>query len=78
MMPADLARTLEEEDPWFLRPTSRTQVAAVGTRREGSLSTQEAFGDEWTRFPEILDVHERIFSWYFEGPSPFAGKICGC
>jgi SAM-dependent methyltransferase len=29
-----------------------------------------AFGDEWQRFPQLLDVHRGIFEWYFEGPPP--------
>jgi hypothetical protein len=31
-------------------------VATVGT-----------FGDEWRCFPELYQVHKRIFAWYFEG-----------
>ncbi len=34
------------------------------------MRTQRAFGDEWSRFPELHAVHERIFQWYFEGPEP--------
>jgi len=39
-----------------------------------SMRTQRAFGDEWQRFPEIHDVHRRIFDWYFEGPEPVRWK----
>lgn len=35
-----------------------------------SVRTGQAFGDEWQRFPELLDVHRGIFDWYFEGPEP--------
>ena len=35
-----------------------------------SARTQSLFGDEWQRFPAILDVHETIFAWYFEGNGP--------
>jgi SAM-dependent methyltransferase/uncharacterized protein YbaR (Trm112 family) len=39
-----------------------------------SIRTLRAFGDEWQRFPEIHDVHRRIFDWYFEGPHPVRWK----
>ena len=39
-----------------------------------SKRTQQAFGDEWQRFPEVLAVHRRIFDWYFEGPVPVRWK----
>jgi SAM-dependent methyltransferase len=32
-----------------------------------SRRTQALFGDEWQRFPELLQVHAGIFRWYFEG-----------
>jgi SAM-dependent methyltransferase len=34
-----------------------------------SAKTQALFGDEWTRFPTIEAAHDRIFAWYFEGPT---------
>jgi SAM-dependent methyltransferase len=37
-----------------------------------SSRTQALFGDEWQRFPELLDVHVDIFRWYFEGDGPVA------
>lgn len=44
-----------------LLPTATSGVSA---------RTGRAFGDEWQRFPEVLDVHRGIFDWYFEGPEP--------
>jgi SAM-dependent methyltransferase len=38
------------------------------------MRTLRAFGDEWQRFPELLDVHRGIFDWYFEGPAPVPWK----
>jgi SAM-dependent methyltransferase len=32
--------------------------------------TLKAFGDEWTRFPDLLAVHRSVFRWYFEGQPP--------
>lgn len=40
----------------------------LGAASSAPSRTQRAFGDEWTRFPEIHPVHEGIFRWYFEGP----------
>jgi SAM-dependent methyltransferase len=39
-----------------------------------SVRTLNAFGEEWQRFPELLDVHRGIFDWYFEGPAPVPWK----
>jgi SAM-dependent methyltransferase len=39
-----------------------------------SMRTLRAFGEEWRRFPELHDVHGRIFDWYFAGPEPVEWK----
>ena len=49
-------------------PRPRSAYSHTSTR------TLHAFGDEWQRFPELLDVHRRIFDWYFEGPEPVRWK----
>jgi SAM-dependent methyltransferase len=69
LLPASTAASLvNEHRDYFdefpdLRPTDSSGSA-------DSVRTQNAFGDEWHRFPEIHDVHQRIFDWYFEGPEP--------
>lgn len=39
-----------------------------------SIRTLRAFGDEWQRFPEVLDAHRGIFDWYFDGSEPVRWK----
>jgi SAM-dependent methyltransferase len=39
-----------------------------------SIRTLNAFGDEWKRFPEVLEVHRKIFDWYFEGGAGVAWR----
>ena len=65
-----------------LRPSTRTSSVAIPSSlprsapaaSTASTRTLHAFGDEWQRFPELLEVHQRIFDWYFEGPEPVRWK----
>ncbi len=68
ILPADLAVTLETNYPSFFERHPTIRPTRATRERPMSVRTLRAFGDEWRRFPEILDVHERVFSWYFEGP----------
>jgi SAM-dependent methyltransferase/uncharacterized protein YbaR (Trm112 family) len=69
LLPAATLSSVVAQHPAFfakfpeLRPTS-TDAASDSVR------TQRAFGDEWQRFPELHEVHKRIFDWYFDGPEP--------
>jgi SAM-dependent methyltransferase/uncharacterized protein YbaR (Trm112 family) len=68
LLPVGTAGVLVAAHPGYfekfpaLRPKDATAAAP------DSIRTLRAFGDEWRRFPELFDVHRRIFDWYFEGP----------
>lgn len=72
ILPGDLAATLPAAHPEFFRRHPDLAPPQAGAVRRDTLRTLAAFGDEWQRFPELRAVHERIFSWYFEGPRPLA------
>jgi SAM-dependent methyltransferase len=74
MLPRDLAVAVSQEQPDFFARHPELSPAPAPAARPRSLSTLRAFGDEWTRFPELLTAHERIFEWYFEGPAPMVWK----
>jgi SAM-dependent methyltransferase/uncharacterized protein YbaR (Trm112 family) len=67
ILPADQAHTLADTHRDFftrhpdLAPPERPDMRSV------SVATLRTFGDEWQRFPELFQAHERIFDWYFEG-----------
>jgi SAM-dependent methyltransferase len=68
ILPDDLAGTLPGRFPRFFDEHPELRPRASSAARQGTLDTADAFGDEWQRFPELLDVHRQIFEWYFEGP----------
>jgi SAM-dependent methyltransferase/uncharacterized protein YbaR (Trm112 family) len=70
ILPEDLASTLLEAHPRFFARHPDLRPPAGAAVRRTALRTLRSFGDEWTRYPQLLDVHERIFHWYFEGPEP--------
>jgi SAM-dependent methyltransferase len=75
ILPAATRRTLAAEHPeFFARHPELLSPDMPTAARHASTRTLKAFGDEWQRFPELLEVHERIFEWYFEGPEPVAWK----
>jgi SAM-dependent methyltransferase len=70
ILPATTSGTLASCHPeFFARHPDLAPPAAVAGH-QASARTLHAFGDEWQRFPELLEVHQRIFDWYFEGPEP--------
>ena len=71
LLPEDLWGSLERDHPgFFTRHVELRRGPTQSGRRPLSASTQQAFGDEWLRFPEIHAVHNKIFGWYFDGPQP--------
>lgn len=77
ILPSDALETLVAAQPSFfqrfpeLRPATTARAGLISAR------TQRAFGDEWRRFPELHQIHRRIFEWYFEGPEPVRWKCAG-
>jgi len=73
LLPPAAASSLVAQHPAFFEahPDQRRHGANGAPE---SVRTQKAFGDEWQRFPEIHEVHKRIFDWYFEGPEPVRWK----
>lgn len=70
LLPQEAAHTLlNEHSEFFSRHPDLRPQAAAATRPE-SLRTLRAFGDEWQRFPDLMDEHRDVFHWYFEGPDP--------
>jgi len=74
ILPKEALRALVAAHPAFFDRYPGLTPATAQVDRPDSLRTQRAFGDEWQRFPELLDVHRRIFDWYFEGPEPVRWK----
>lgn len=74
ILPDDAAATLPRRHPEFFRRHPELLAPRAEAPRRESLRTLLAFGDEWQRFPEIMEVHERIFRWYFEGPEALEWK----
>jgi SAM-dependent methyltransferase len=74
LLPPTATVALVSRHPHFFErfPSLRPELSR-GVRTE-SRRTQEAFGDEWQRFPALLQAHRRIFEWYFEGPEPVRWK----
>lgn len=68
LLPDDLAATLPQRFGEFFAAHPELRPASSADTRQETLDTARAFGDEWQRFPELLDVHQQIFDWYFEGP----------
>ena len=74
ILPAATSGTLASEHPDFFARHPELLSPGAPTAHHASTRTLNAFGDEWQRFPELLEVHERIFEWYFEGPEPVDWK----
>ncbi len=73
ILPAATANTLTSDKlDFFTRHPELAEEA--GAQHQASTRTLQAFGDEWQRFPELLQVHRRIFAWYFEGPEAVRWK----
>ena len=72
ILPPDAAATLAERHAGFFDRHPDLRPATTAGREGTSVRTLRAFGDEWTRFPELLEVYTRIFEWYFQGPTPVA------
>lgn len=68
IMPQATTHTLVAEHGDFYRRHPQLLPSGSATGPAASIRTLHAFGDEWQRFPELLEVHQRIFNWYFEGP----------
>jgi SAM-dependent methyltransferase len=69
IMPRATTHTLVAEHPDFYRRHPQLLPSGADAGPTASIRTLQAFGDEWQRFPELLEVHQRIFDWYFEGPA---------
>jgi SAM-dependent methyltransferase len=74
IMPQATTHTLVAEHADFYRRHPQFLPSGSDARPAASVRTLQAFGDEWQRFPELLEVHQRIFDWYFEGPEPVRWK----
>jgi len=74
ILPDELMPTLLSEQEEFFQRHPGLRPACAASRPSATLSTLRAFGDEWQRFPEIHTIHERIFSWYFEGAGGVAWR----
>ena len=74
ILPTAVAGTLVTAHPQFFEQHSDLRPKQSGEAPHESLRTLRAFGDEWQRFPELLEVHARIFEWYFDGPEPVLWK----
>jgi SAM-dependent methyltransferase len=70
ILPAATIGTLASEHPDFFARHPELLSPGTAASQHASTRTLKAFGDEWQRFPELLEVHRRIFDWYFEGPEP--------
>jgi SAM-dependent methyltransferase len=71
VLPKTTASTLRAQYADFYH--RHPQLARGDTETDApttSVRTLQAFGDEWRRFPELLEAHAAIFRWYFEGPGP--------
>jgi len=68
IMPSATVHTLVGEHADFYRRHPHLLPSGSAPRPGASVRTLHAFGDEWRRFPELLEVHQPIFDWYFEGP----------
>jgi 2-polyprenyl-3-methyl-5-hydroxy-6-metoxy-1,4-benzoquinol methylase len=69
LLPRETAALLVAAHPSYFEKFPLRSPTASSEAPE-SIRTLQAFGDEWRRFPELHDVHRRIFAWYFEGPEP--------
>jgi SAM-dependent methyltransferase len=74
LLPPGSAGVLVAAYPDYFERHPRMQPNGHSPTLSASIRTVHAFGDEWQRFPEIHDVHRRIFEWYFEGPEPVRWK----
>jgi uncharacterized protein YbaR (Trm112 family) len=74
LLPAATSGTLVSSHPDFFARYPDLMPRGAVTAPHASIRTLHAFGDEWQRFPELLEVHQRIFDWYFEGPQPIRWK----
>lgn len=74
ILPHGTAHTLVAEHAGFYARHSELLPAGCFSTPRASVRTLRAFGDEWQRFPELLQVHRRIFDWYFEGPEAVRWK----
>lgn len=70
VLPRATAGTLVAAHPSFFERFTALRPPSGGEARHDSVRTLRAFGDEWQRFPALLEVHQGIFDWYFEGPEP--------
>ena len=74
VLPGATAGTLIAAHPSFFARFPALRPSSAGSGQPDSVRTLRAFGDEWQRFPELLEVHQGIFDWYFEGPEPIRWK----
>ncbi len=74
IMPQATTHTLVAEHAHFYRRHPQLLPSDSDSGPVASIRTLHAFGDEWQRFPELFEVHRRIFDWYFEGPEPLRWK----
>lgn len=74
VLPGATAGTLVAQHPSFFEKFPGLRPATGISSEPDSVRTLRAFGDEWQRFPELLEVHKGIFDWYFEGPEPVRWK----
>lgn len=70
LLPAGLASTLPSEHPAFYARHPDLRPPQTDDPPPDTLRTLRAFGDEWQRFPDLVNVHEQIFRWYFEDFAP--------
>lgn len=68
VLPPATVHTQVAEHADFYRRHPQLLPNGSDARSGASVRTLQAFGDEWRRFPALLEVHRRIFDWYFEGP----------
>jgi uncharacterized protein YbaR (Trm112 family) len=69
ILPRATTHTLVAEHADFYRRHPQFLPSCSDSGGLASIRTLHAFGDEWKRFPELLEVHRLIFDWYFEGPA---------
>jgi len=70
LLPRETAALLAAAHPAYFEKFPALRLPAASAAAPASIRTLQAFADEWRRFPELHDVHRRIFDWYFEGPEP--------
>jgi SAM-dependent methyltransferase/uncharacterized protein YbaR (Trm112 family) len=70
ILPAATAGALAATHREFFARRPELAALAGASPDPTSTRTLTAFGDEWQRFPEVLEAHRQIFEWYFEGSQP--------